>query len=203
MKNYTIKTLKIYWNYNWSHKLPLFLSLGGAFCATILQLIEPLYLKKFFDMLSLGNSSEIVGKLFGILIIIGLLKVASWACWRIMGFAYVYLSSKVMSELANMCFAKLHLHSFSYFNNNFVGTLVKRAQWFVKAYENVSDRIMYDLGILFVNIVFIVIVLFLKNLYLGLIVSLWLVLFMILNYFFAKYKYRYDLARNEAQSEAM
>jgi len=202
MKNYTIKTLKIYWDYNWSHKLPLFLSLGGAFCATILQLIEPLYLKKFFDFLSLGNSSEIVSKLIGVLIIIAILEVTSWACWRIMGFAYVYLSSKVMSELANMCFAKLHLHSFSYFNNNFVGTLVKRVQWFVKAYENVSDRIIYDLGTLFINIVFIIIVLFLKNFYLGIIVSLWLVIFMILNYFFAKYKYRYDLARNEAQSES-
>ena len=202
MKNYTIKTLKIYWDYNWSHKLPLFLSLGGAFCATILQLIEPLYLKKFFDLLSLGNSSEIVSKLIGVLIIIAILEVTSWACWRIMGFAYVYLSSKVMSELANMCFAKLHLHSFSYFNNNFVGTLVKRVQWFVKAYENVSDRIIYDLGTLFINIVFIIIVLFLKNFYLGIIVSLWLVIFMILNYFFAKYKYRYDLARNEAQSES-
>lgn len=152
--------------------------------------------------MSLGNSSEIVSKLIGVLIIIAILEVTSWACWRIMGFAYVYLSSMVMSELANMCFAKLHLHSFSYFNNNFVGTLVKRVQWFVKAYENVSDRIIFDLSTLFINIVFIVIVLFLKNFYLGIIVMLWLVVFMILNYFFAKYKYRYDLARNEAQSEA-
>jgi ATP-binding cassette subfamily B protein len=202
MKNLTLKTLKIYWQYNWRHKLPLFLTLGGVFCATILQLFQPLYLKKFFDLLSQGNSSEIVSKLIAVLAVIAILEVSSWACWRIMGFAYVYLSSKVMSELANMCFAKLHLHSFSYFNNNFVGTLVKRVQWFVKAYENVYDRIVYDLGTLLINIVFIITVLFLKNLYLGLIVSIWLILFMVLNYFFSKYKYKYDLARNEAQSES-
>jgi ATP-binding cassette subfamily B protein len=202
MKNNTLKTLKIYWQYTMRHKPAFFLTVGGIFFANIFQLIEPLFFKKFFDLLATGASPEVVGQLIYILIIIAGNTTASWVCWRIMGFSYVYLSSKIMSELANFCFAKLHLHSFSYFNNNFVGTLVKRVQWFVNAFENVSDRIVYDLGSLAINIIFIVSVLFWRNFYLGIIVSLWLVLFMTLNYFFAKYKYRYDLARNEAQSEA-
>jgi ATP-binding cassette subfamily B protein len=202
MKNNTLKTLKIYWQYTWRHKLLFLLTLGGVTFANIFQLIEPLLFKQFFDLLASGSSPEIVGQLITILIIISGNSAASWVCWRIMGFSYVYYSSLVMSELFNLCFAKLHLHSFSYFNNNFVGTLVKRVQWFVKAYEGVSDRIIYELGTLLINITFIVIVLFLRNYYLGMVILLWLVVFMTINYFFSKYKYKYDLARNEAQSEA-
>ncbi|MCX6740298.1 MAG: ABC transporter ATP-binding protein [Candidatus Parcubacteria bacterium] len=202
MKNNTLKTLKIFWQFNWRHKPTLFLTLGGVFCATILQLIEPLLYKKFFDLLMLGNSPEVVSQLIHILIIIGCLSFSSWFCWRTMGFAYVYLSSKVMSELSNFCFAKLHLHSFSYFNNNFVGTLVKRVQWFVKAYENVSDRIVYDLGTLLINVVFIVAILFWRNFYLGLVIFIWLIVFLLIVTVFSKYKYKYDLARNDAQSES-
>ncbi len=202
MKDFTKKTLLTYWHYSWHYKITTILTVGGIFCASILQLIEPLYFKKFFDLLVQGNGSDITSQLIGILVIIGCLSAASWLSWRTMGFSIVYLTSRTMADLSNLCFAKLHLHSFSYFNNNFVGTLVKRVQWFVKAYENVTDRILFDLTTLAINIVFIVTVLFLRNFYLGLIILIWLIIFMIVNYFFSKYKYKYDLARNEAQSES-
>lgn len=202
MKNNSLKTLKIFWHFSWKHKPTLFLTLGGIFCATIFQLIEPLYYKKFFDLLAQGNNPQIVGQLITVLITMAIISSLSWLSWRTMGFSIIYMSSRVMAELSNLCFAKLHLHSFSYFNNNFVGTLVKRVQWFVRAYENVSDRIVFDLFTLVINITFIATVLFLRNFYLGLVTVIWLAFFMVINYLFSRYKYKYDLAKNEAQSES-
>ena len=40
---------------------------------------------------------------------------------------------------------------------NFVGSLVKRVQWFIRAYEVIADRITFDLIPLIVNVVFIMI----------------------------------------------
>lgn len=203
MKNNTLKTLKIYWQFTWHYKWYSLLTIFGIISASTLQVIVPLYFKKFFDVLASGAPvTQVADKLIVILIIIAVLEFAGWVSWRTMGFSLVYFSSKVMADLSNFCFSKLHLHSFAYFNNNFVGTLVKRVQWFVRAYENVSDRIIFDLTTLLVNIIFIVAVLFFRNVLLGAIVVVWLVIFLTLNYFFSRYKYKFDLARNEAQSEA-
>lgn len=169
---------------------------------TILQLVEPLLYKKFFDLLALGLSDNIVSQLISVLVIIAILAGFSWIGWRTVGLSMVYWSAKVMEDLANFCFTSLHKHSFSYFNNNFVGTLVKRVQWFVRAFENVTDRIIFDLLILFINIVFIITVLFIRNFILGAIMLVWTIIFLIVNFSFSSYKYKYDVARSKAQSEA-
>ncbi|MCX6743900.1 MAG: ABC transporter ATP-binding protein [Candidatus Parcubacteria bacterium] len=203
MKNNTLETLKIYWQHSWHYKWFFLLTITGVVLASILQVIVPLYFKNFFDVLSGGAPvAQAAEKLIAILVIIAILELAGWVCWRTVGFSVNYFTSRVMADLSNLCFAKLHLHSFSYFNNNFVGTLVKRVQWFVRAYENVSDRVIFDLTTLLVNIIFIVAVLFSRNIFLGTIVIVWLAVFLTVNYFFSRYKYKYDLARNEAQSES-
>lgn len=201
MKDNTKKTLKIYWQFSLKYKIPALFMVGATIGATILNIIVPLYFKNFFDILvSPGAKDAIAQKLIFVLMIIAGLEFVQWIFWRIANFSDNYFTSQVSSALANHCFGYLHKHSFAYFNNNFVGSLVKRVKWFVKAYEVISDRINYGLIPLGVSITAISIVLFRVNVWLGTGVTIWSVLFLGINWAFTKYKLKYDIIRSEAET---
>lgn len=175
--------------------------LGSIIVARLLDLAAPIYLRDFFNILASGQaSSPVVDSLIRILIIVSVLKAIQWVMWRIATFSDSSFTSKVAFELNNMCFAYLHKHSFSYFNNNFVGSLVKRVKWFVKAFETVTDRFSWGLLPLFVDIITIATVLFFTNFWLGFGVLSWTIMFLGINWAFTKYKLKYDIARSEAET---
>jgi len=102
---------------------------------------------------------------------------------------------------SNVCFAKLHLHSFSFFNNSFVGALVKKVKWFTGAFENLSDRVIWDVLPLLVSSVSVIFVLFFVNIWLPVGIFIWMFVFLTVNALFARYKMKFDVRRNEAESE--
>lgn len=174
---------------------------GSIFTARILDLITPLYLRDFFNVLSASTPSPaVVESLIGILLIIAGLKFTEWLVWRVATFSDSSFTSKVSFDLGNFCFAYLHRHSFSYFNNNFVGSLVKRVKWFVKAFETITDRFAWSLFPLAVDITVISLVLFYTNFWLGFGVLVWTIVFLTINWFFTRYKLKYDIARSEAET---
>ncbi len=202
MKDNTRKTLQLYWQFAMKYKIAGLLVVLGVTFVSVINVIIPLFFKNFFDVLTGGSiSDDVVAKLIGILVIIAGLNLAEWVGWRIATFSITYFESKMMADLSNHCFSYLHKHSFSFFNNNFVGTLVKRVQWFTKAFEGVTDRLLFDLIPLVINIVFITIVLYTKSLILGSVLVVWLIIFLFVNYCFSKYKLKYDIKRSEMESE--
>lgn len=203
MKYNTKLTLKIFWQEARAFRLlisVMFLAvIGGASSGVII----PLYFKRFFDVLT--ESADVqaaVPALLQVLFLIAVLEGFRWIFWRTAGFANTYFQPAVMARLANRCFAYLHQHSFSYFNNNFVGSLVKRLNWFVRAFESVADKITWVLLPLFIELSIVIFVLFKKNLWLGAGSLAWLALFLIVNLFFTFYKLRFDIQRNEAETRA-
>jgi len=169
--------------------------------AATLNVIVPLYFKDFFDVLTSGRSEgSIAGELFYIILIIGGLEIAQWLAWRASGFSGVYFQTRVMADLSQRCFDYLHKHSFGFFNDNFVGSLVKKVKWFTKAFEGIADRVTWDLLPLVVNITIIIVVLTQRSLWLSLGIIVWLVLFLVVNYFFIRYKIKYDIEKAEAES---
>ncbi len=198
---YTSKTIAIYWNQIKKHGLLVFITWTATVAAASLAVISPLYFKRFFDTLSMGSSDENTSKtLISILGMIALLEIARWLAWRIALVPNTKYQAKVLAELAEKCFAYLHKHSFSYFNNNFVGTLVKRVNWFTKAFEGIMDRFTFNLLPLLTNLVVIFYVLNRRNSWLGLAIGIWIVVFLIINWFLTKYKLKFDIERNEAES---
>ncbi|OGY45676.1 MAG: hypothetical protein A2731_00795 [Candidatus Buchananbacteria bacterium RIFCSPHIGHO2_01_FULL_39_8] len=202
MKQNTKKTFKFYLQSAANHKSPAFLAIASIIGAASLGVVVPLYFKDFFNVLASGQEIGMVAKnLISILIIIAILEMTSWVFWRVATFSDSYFTSKVSFDLGNECFAYLHHHSFSYFNNNFVGSLVKRVKWFIKAFETITDRILWSMLPLTVNIIIIAFVLFRANFWLGFGVIAWTVGFLIINWIFTKYKLKYDIARSEAETE--
>jgi len=203
VKANTKKTLKFYLKASARYKKVGFLMLFSVIMASFIGVILPLYYKRFLDILSASGADKafVGGSLIRILIYILVLNIVGWAGWRFATFLSSYFQPKVEADLNNQSFAYLHKHSFTYFNNNFVGSLVKRVKWFSKAFIEISDRIIWNLLPLCVGVTVITIVLFKRSPYLGYAILGWLVLFLTVNAIFTKYKLKYDIHRSIIESE--
>lgn len=202
MKYKTKLTMKIYLKHALKYKYTfIFLSIG-IIISPLVGLIIPFYYKKFFDVLALGPVVTAQGSLVAILTTIALLHLLQWIFWRMNALLNNHFQPRVMVDLANTCFAYLHKHSFSFFNNNFGGSLVKRVTRFYRAFEGIADRVLWQLSSLVINVVVILFILFQKNTILGLIMLTWLIIFIVANWFLTNYKMKYDVEKSEADTKA-
>jgi ATP-binding cassette subfamily B protein len=202
MKNNTRKTLKIFWQKSLNYKISAFVIFASVFSASVIGVIVPLFYKKFFDILVANlDQSFAVKQLIYLLIVIGVLQLIAWCFWRFATFTANHFQSKVMTDLSNYCFAYLHQHSYSFFSDNFVGSLVKKVKWFSRAFETIADRITWNLFPLLVNISIIIFVLLTRSWILSLAVFIWIILFLLVNWIFTNYKLKYDILRSEAEPQ--
>lgn len=202
MEYNTRKTLEIYLTHLKKYKLWSSALLFFAISGSVTYVVTPLFYKSFFDVLASGQSKEaIIGGLISILISIAAIHLAGWTCWRSADFLWTKLNLHMYKDLSVTCFEYLHKHSFSYFNSNFSGSLTKRISYFPKAFENIADRFVFDFLSLFVSIIVIFTVLFIKNILMGAVIFLWLIVVIVLNWFLAKYKLKFDIRVSEAFSD--
>lgn len=201
MKDNTKKTLKYYWQNVRNHKGSGLIIVIGVVVANVLNSIIPLFFKNFFNLLSSSQSREvIVVGLLKILLAIGILELIRWFCYRVISFANNFFESKIMADLSNQCFAYLHKHSFSYFSNNFTGSMVKRVKSFTSAFEVLCDQFFWELLPTFVSVTMITFILSRLNIFLGLGILIWVILFLIINWIFTRYKLKFDIQRSEAET---
>lgn len=204
MSQHTSATLRIYWQHIKRYPWVATFALAAVILASIEGVVLPLLFKKFFDILSqagLDRSGAAV-QLLQMLIAIGALELFGWAMYRVATFTSIVIQGKVMYDLSTMSFAALHRHAVSFFANNFVGSLVKKVKWFSRAFEKVTDDIFWRIIPMIVSLVAITAVLFQRNATLGLVIFIWLVLFLSAQVFFIRYKLKYDLARSAAETKS-
>ena len=195
MQYLTRETFKIFWKHLWKYKWSVLIILFSVIFASLANIVAPLFYKQFFDILVNTSADRETGVLFAILGKILLVYFLSWIAKRITTFVMAYFQSNAMADLANNSFAYLHKHSISFFNNNFVGSLVKKSNRFVHAFDMVTGLFVWDLLPIFVNTSAIIIILGRKNIWLGLGILLWVLIFISINYFFSLYKLKYDTKR--------
>ena len=201
MKDNTRKTLKYYWQEVLNHKVSLWLTVFAMVMANVIDSIVPIYFKWFFNELSSDQDKTVLIKsLFHILIIITVLSLARWIFWRVAAFASNFMQSISMSGLGSKCFNFLQKHSYAYFSNSFTGSLVKRIKSFVSSFEVLADQFTYEVLPAVVKITVITIVLARVNIFLGLGMLLWTVIFMVINWVFTKYKIKFDIKRSSIET---
>lgn len=197
MQTNTKKTISIYW----SHTKKYWLSFFGTIIAIILgvsgNLIPPLLYKEFFDVLSTaGVDAASASRLFHILYLVVLAYGGAWIFWRIAEFSTSYYQTKIMGDLTKSCYAYMHRHAFGFFENNFVGSLVKKVNRFYRSFERLADKLTWDLIPLITNITIITIVLFLQSPVIGLGLLAWVIFFVAINYWYSLFKLKYDIQRS-------
>lgn len=200
-KVYIKETAGLYWKFLKKYKISLLLIIFGTIISSVSGVAVPLYLKEFVDLLAQkADMAATLQALYKVFWIIVALRFVQFASRRTVMVADSYFCSKTMSDLGNFAFSYLHRHSFSFFNNNFVGSLVKRVNRFVRSFESLNDRVIFNVSEMLLEISIVLGVLFYRNLYLGLALLIWIVLYVIISIFYNRYRLRYDVLRSEADS---
>lgn len=143
MQTLTKQTLKIFIKHAAKYRW-LFIFTGiGIMLANTAALIQPIFYKKFFDILSLkGSQSELIK----LIIYIFIAAWIEWVFWRISTFMSAFSQSRVKSQLTITCFDYLQKHSFTFFNNHFVGSLVRKVNKYDRAFEDLADAFFWNIG---------------------------------------------------------
>lgn len=202
MQNNTKFTFKYFSRQVRKYPLLFSASLFGIFVGVVGGMLTPWFLKGFVDLLAGGTSSaDVFTKGFWLLVAVEGMDLFSWCGWSISRYTIPYLQTRVMKDIADECFYELHRHSFRYFNNQFVGALVKRVNRMVRAFEELTDEIYFQFFPLALRVVVIVSVMWWIDTLMGVIVLLWVILFLGIQALLSRYKLkRYDLDKAAADT---
>lgn len=197
------RVLAVYWKALSLRKGTFFLTLFTIVLGSATDVVAPIFYKKFFDTVTGQNliPSSIAPILINIICIVLAIHIIGWVCWRIATFATSYYQAYTMALLKSQAFGYIIQHSHTFFVNNFVGSIVQRVNRHAKAFETIADNLSWNLLPLFIQIIGTVTVLFIENKILAIIVFAWGAVFILFNYFFARWKLKYDIAKSVADSK--
>lgn len=195
MKTSTKQTLKIYWQHARQYSGSLLVLLVTLIGFNSIEIYIPFWYKSFFNTLATGNTSA-VKPLISIITAILILNFISWIFRRVGHLRINFFEPRVMSDLVNTCYEYLHKHSINFFNNNFVGSLVRRVNRFARSFEQIADLVYFEIGKTILFIISILVVLFILYWQLGVLILVWSILYSLVNFWFARYKLRYDIQRS-------
>ncbi len=201
MKFRTRDTTKIFWQHAKPYSAALIMVVVSVIAAVAFELYRPILYKQFFDILATGDRAN-TAALQSIVVMIGITAVLSWFFWRLATFMDIFFAARVMTNLSNTSFKYLHGHSYAFFNNTFVGSLVRKVNRYTRAFEDITDQFVWNMGPALITMVFITVVLWMREPFLAILILLWTVIYLILNYAFILYKLRFDIARAEADTKA-
>ncbi len=184
-------------------KWKLLLMVASIAIANVTLIISPLFYKRFFDVITAnGANPAIAPQLVQFVIYIGLLHGLFWLMYRLAELANTTYQPMSMANLKQHAYNHLIEHSYGFFTNNFVGSLVQRVNRFGRAFERLSDNIVWNLLPLVVRVSSVLIVLFFINKWIDLVVLCWVVVFLVFNITFSRWKLKYDIKAAEVDSKS-
>ncbi|MFA5248267.1 MAG: ABC transporter ATP-binding protein [Patescibacteria group bacterium] len=202
MKNKALDTLKIYWSHVARRKGMFFAIVICVILASATDAFSPIFLKRIFNVISSeGNRQELFKIAFGVLLILAGLEIFHWTLRRIFVFLDMRFISRTQAEINVASFKHLFRQSFSFFADSFSGALVKKVNYFSRAFEGLFESLFWNILPTVVNTLIIFFVLLFNNWKLGLAVLVWMLIFYPANFLFSRWKYKYDVIVNEATSK--
>lgn len=179
----------------------LFLVFIGTVGIQIADLAAPWYLRQFFNLLAMHDTSpQMVQRLLGIVAIVAIVYLISWGMRRIQDFSNAALAARVMEGLYASAFEYLIRHSYHFFISRFAGSLTHRVSKFVRGFETMFDSIMIQFLPTFLFVLGAIVVLWIRNEVLGAMLAVWTVLFIMFQIWVAGKRQHMRYARAEADT---
>ena len=195
--------LRAFWNGIKPKKWYLFILVVSIILGNIVTIIIPLYYKQFFDVISVAGDKTIVAqKLFTIIFSVLFFNVIYWILYRVATIANNDYEPVVMANLKQQSYDHLMGHSYSFFVNNFAGSLVQKVNRFARAFERITDDLIWNMLPLAVRVVSIIVVVFFINKWIDLVLLVWIIIFLSFNITFSRWKLKYDIKVAEIDSIA-
>jgi ATP-binding cassette subfamily B protein len=193
MNNLTKETLKIFWQHVTRYPIKLTVVILFAALTIVPDMIKPFLLKSFFDIL--GGASKNTDKVLYIIVAIVVLSFVQQIFWRVVGLVNSRLQSRIMSDLLNSCYEYIQKHSNSFFDNSFIGSIVAKVRRFSRSYESLSSIFIYNLFRTVLRIILITGILIWYRPIIGLMMFVWVLVYIGFSLWFAKFKLPYDTAK--------
>ncbi len=191
--------LQIYLEHMRPYRGRVFFSWIFLLLAQLSGLVPPLLYKEFFNELTSDVGSVSISFLVLMLVYVACAYVALNIFDRIAEYTVIRYVTDIRAHIANTCFSYLHRHSHTFFTNSFAGALVKKVNRFVHSFNTIFDALFWDLHGIIVRIVVATIVLSTLSIWLGGILLIWSILFILIAYLFIKKKLVWD-RKNADQS---
>lgn len=181
--------------------LPLLLLRAGL---AFVWLLPAIYFQEMINTLSAFTWEDklpIFAVTVWILISILWLKIVGLVLYRASDFMIINMSVNIMKKIYLECFDYVHRHSFRFFANNFTGSLIKKINKFVWAYDTITDTLTFEISPIILNLIFILVIIWLQDRRLSLAMFIWFVVYAIIQYFLYKWNYPYEISANEQDSK--
>jgi len=188
--------LKYFWQVIRHFKVSFFTVIFATTFASLLDVYIPLQYLKLWDVLSANNFS-VVSLAQSIIILILILNFARWVIRRISGFSLSYFESNTMAGLREQGFSYMIGHSYSFFANNFGGSLTYKINKYARAFEKLADRMVTDglpLVVRGLGTVIAIYTLFPKY---SFILGVFCIVFLVTALIYIRYKLKYDVIASE------
>lgn len=177
----------------------LFVSYGLA--ALISNVVLPLVYRNIIDAVSMAevrqSVSEVLFRNFSWLVI-GI--VAHNSFYRSGDYLITYVQSQMLKRVSDHTFSVLGQHSYHFFSGNFVGSLVAKAKRYVKSFEDLFDQIVFSLWMTVIKLGGILVTLFILSPILGVLLFVWVIIYLRVAWWIARKKAPYDLTVAEQDS---
>jgi ATP-binding cassette subfamily B protein len=171
------------------------------FIAQAVNLFVPLYYKKFFDVISKSTDVNITAsQLIHIIVIILTFHAINWIFWRIGINLFNVMESRVMAKLKQNAFDYMIKHSYTFFANNFSGSLVQKVGRFSRAFEALADSLAFNLMPLVIAVVGSIWITWFIAPVVSIIIGIWVIVITLFSIIFSTWKLKYDTAVAEADS---
>ena len=196
------RILSYIWPQMKKYKASFFLVFFGFGIAILLDnILKPYIYKEIIDSIAGGGDySLILIQITRLALFCAAIILIHQIFYRIGDYANAYFESKVMKELYDFTFDKLLLHSYSFFSNNFSGSIVAKTKRFTKSFEVFQDILSFQIWFSIVNICGILFVLFLKIPLMGYVFLAWSFIYMLITFLFTKKKIILDMKKSAADS---
>ena len=201
MKMYTKLTFQFFWSSIKRHWPLASLAFVAMTFGTMFDMYFYYLFKDFINAITAGESESV---LLRIVLWIFLFQLLNVAMWRVGGYSASVFEPKAMKEITNHCFEVLHKHSYNFFNNQFVGSLVKRISRMARSFEDITDQMLFEFYPLVLRTIVAIVVLYFVNPWIGLALLIWSVLFVFIHYRISLYAMnRYDIPKAKADSSVV
>ncbi len=195
------RAFRVYWRYTRRYPwLLVAISVGLCFLE-ISALLYPLFLRQFFNTLSLSHPGDaVVHSLVVTLALISAMWFLDWLGRRIQDPAVARLEASAMADLISDAFDYLMEHSYNFFISNFAGSLTHKINKYSRSYEVLFDSVIIQFVPTLIFVVGAVAILFAHNHVLGTALGIWSVCFVLFQIWVSKLRQPVRAARAEADT---
>lgn len=196
-------TLHIFWQHIRRYKLPALILLLALIIASTVDVLVPYFSKQLFDALGSGLVGEalVVAAMAPFFTILAL-DLGRWLCYRVAMRLNNWFQPRIMADLHVTAFGYVLRHSYRFFSNAFSGALVRKVFRFGRAFEMFSDQIEWKLIAIVVNVIGTLILFAMRSTLLAGMLGVWVVVFLTVNWLFARWRLQYDEQAAAIDSEA-